>query len=183
VQAENAKSAWKERDQETQERYRKLALSAVAAARLAKQIATWFPPPWNDDSPAAAFRPLVVSLVEYAICGFHESSQVDRDVATRLARAMLDCFYDDLRAAGKRISAELVGELVWLALGRGREHPFRESTIRRYGRDATLTLPAAEVWRNSFKLMVEVARLVPDAQRSTAFADAMHSFLQPPRHH
>jgi hypothetical protein len=45
VQAENAKDAWKERDQETQERYRKLALSAVAAARLAKQIAIWFPPP------------------------------------------------------------------------------------------------------------------------------------------
>ena len=175
VQAENAKDAWKTRDPETTQRYEDLARSAVRAAELAKQIATRFPPPWDENT-----RSLLMPLVEWAVCGLKETSTVDRDFAIKLAAAMIAQLREDLRAAGKRMPFELIAEFATLAAGR--DTVFDESTIRRYG-DVTLTLPAANYWREHFDVMIEIGRLVLGAEHSERFRELMHAFLQPPRHH
>jgi hypothetical protein len=94
---------------------------------------------------------------------------------------MIEQLRDDLAADGKKIPFELIGKLAWLATGR--EEPFDESTMRRYGRNVTPTGPAAKYWRRHFHLMIELGRLVPGAEQSQRFREAMHAFLQPPRHH
>ena len=117
VQAEHAKEVWKHRDHETKERYRQLAIASIEAAKLARKLTIWFPPPWDTPS-AASMGPFITHLVEFAVCGLYETSVVDRDVSTRLARAMLDRLHADLQADGKSVSDALVGQLAWLALGR-----------------------------------------------------------------
>jgi hypothetical protein len=176
VQAEHAKEAWKHRDPATHRRYRDLARSAIRAATLAKQIATQFPLPWDENTGR-----FLALLVEWAVSGLHETSHVDKDLATSLAAAMIEQFRDNLEAEGHRMPFELIARVATLAAGRS--EPFDESTLRRYGRDISLTLPAAKLWKQHFSLMVEIARLAPSAQDSRLFREAMHTFLQPPRHH
>jgi hypothetical protein len=175
VQAENAKDAWKTRDPATNQRYEDLARSAVRAAELAQQIATWFPPPWDENT-----RSLLMPLVEWAVCGLEETSSVDRDFAIQLAARMIAQLREDLKAAGKRMPYALIAELATLAVGR--DTVFDESTIRRYG-DVTLTLPTANYWREHFDVMIEIGRLVPGAEQSERFRELMHAFLQRSRHH
>jgi hypothetical protein len=175
VQAENAKDAWKTRDPDTNQRYEDLARSAVRAAEFAIQIATWFPPPWDENT-----RALLMLVIEWAACGFTETSFVDRDFAIKLAAHAIEQLREDLKAAGKRMPYGLIAELATLATGR--DAVFHESTIRRYG-DVSLTLPAANYWREHFDVMMEIGRLVPGAEQSERFRGLMHAFLQPPRHH
>ncbi|RPH52967.1 MAG: hypothetical protein EHM84_04585 [Lysobacterales bacterium] len=175
VQAENAKDTWKTRDSETTRRYEDLARSAVRAAEFAKDLATRFPPPWDENT-----RSLLMPVVEWAVSGLKETSTVDRDFAIKIAAHTIAQLRDDLKAAGKRMPFALIGELATLACGR--ETVFSESTIRRYG-EVTRTLPAANYWREHFDVMMEIGRLVPGAERSERFCDLMHAFLQPPRPH
>ena len=175
VQAENAKDTWKTRDPDTNQRYEELAKSAVRAAELAKDIATRFPPPWDEDT-----RSLLMPLVEWAACGLTATSMVDRDFAIALAADAIAHLREDLKAVGKRMSYEVIAELATLACGR--ETVFNESTIRRYG-EVTQTLPAGNYWREHFDVMIDIGRLVPGAARSERFRKLMHAFLQPQRSH
>jgi hypothetical protein len=176
VQAENAKDYWKTRDPDTTQRYHDLARSAVSAAELAKQIATWFPPLWDENT-----RALLMPLVEWAVGGLKETSSVDRDFAIKLAADSIAQLREALEAAGKRMPFDLIAQLATLAAGRAPD--LHESTIRRYGRDVSLTLPTANYWRQHFDVMIEIGRLVPGAEQSERFRELMHAFLQPPRHH
>lgn len=175
VEAENAKQAWKDRDPETDLRYKELARSAIHAAELASQIAAWVPLPRDDNSFL-----LITLLAEWAVSGLN-AMFLDRDHALQLAGSMIDRLRDDLKTAGHHLSYELLGRLASLATGR--QEPFHESTMRRYGKDVTPTAPAADVWIENWDWLIEVARLSPNAEQANTFTDIMRAFLHPRRPH
>lgn len=162
------------RDAGAKRRLTRLAVEGLQAARLAKMIATRCPPPWSDEQ--SAIRQMVTQLVDFVSCSLRETMIIDDHVATQLAGMMLD---ELALPANGSPSRDLIARLSWLASGQKGE-PLNESSIRRYAIRARPRAAAARYWSRSWKLIVEVSRLVPSASRPSAFASEMRKFVDKP---
>jgi hypothetical protein len=126
AEAEKAKSTWNPKA--SRERSIYLAKSAVAAARLVRELSLIFPPPWLGDENKLG--ELVFGLASYIRGTLDATVPWERDEAVDAASGVL-------RTAKKRIARrtggmrwELLRDLVWLASGKMRD--LDERDVRRY---------------------------------------------------
>ncbi len=126
AEAEMAKGAWNPKASRT--RSIRLIKSAVASAKLVRELSSIFPPPWVGDE--GKIGELVFGLASFIAGTLSATFPWDRDMA-------VDTASDALRSAKKKIARktggmrwELLRDLVWLASGK-RDH-LDERTVRRY---------------------------------------------------
>jgi len=114
--AQKTKKAWNPEANRIQ--YESLAKSAIGAARLAKELGTLFPPPWEDER--AAIGDLVIQLVGYVRGALEATIPIEKAVAIRLASMNIRRIKRSITKKTGQTHWELLRDLACLASG-GRE--------------------------------------------------------------
>ena len=145
VSAELAKQAW---NPGVRKRHQGLSQSAVAAARLAENIGTLFPPPWQGENQEIGR--LVHKLFEFSRAGLDATARPARYRLTNSAKLLVG-------RTRPKAPWELLRDLVWL-VSKNRCRP-SERTVRRYLTEPLPKLPVDAYWLRNWSLMNRVAQL------------------------
>ena len=175
VYAKRARTAWDPKDNDTMQRYRRLAREGLRAAWLAQSIIDRCTPSWNEEQPD--MRDFVLHLIEFVTCSLHETWNADHYLATRIADRMVA----ELRSwPDSAPTLELIAELVWLADGiKPDEKPSVSAILRLSSKKITKTQVARD-WEKSWNVVCEISKAVPAGVRCPAFTFNMRQFLEKP---
>ena len=160
AEAEKAKGAWNPKA--SRKRSIRLTKSAVAAAKLVRELSSIFPPPWERDE--GKIGELVFGLASFIAGVLPATFPWDRDSA-------VDTASDTLRTAKKKIARktggmrwELLRDLVWLASGK---RDLNERTVRRYlDKRQHAKNPLDAFWRPHRESMENAFRLARQWRRT-----------------
>jgi hypothetical protein len=111
-------------------RFARLAKTALAAAKLAKDLSAMFPPPWKDER--AAIGALIEGLSSFVEASLHASFLDHLDKATGRAGDLLRTTRAKVsRKTERGVDWGLLSDLAWLASNKTIDRP-DERTVRRY---------------------------------------------------
>jgi hypothetical protein len=148
AEAEKAKSIWNPKT--TRERHIRVAKTAIAAAKLVREISSIFPPPWLGDE--AEIGELVFELTSFISGTMDATFPWTRGAAIRTASGLLRTTKTRISRKTGGMKWELLRDLVWLASGKKLD--LDERAVRRYlGKQPSQKDLAAAYWRPNWPIV------------------------------
>ena len=174
AEAEKVKLAWNPKVNSTH--HKRLSKAAIAAAQLAQEIATFFPPPWEGSRKPIG--DLVTQLAAFISGTLAATAPLDKQVSFLVARELIRGLKEETPRATGRIHWELIKDLAWHASGK--QLTCSERTVRRYLEEPPLSKsPGHTYWERNWEVIRSVSRLAPHRQPG-AFKDAAKDYLKTP---
>jgi len=173
--AEKAKRAWNPKANRA--RYQRLCRNALDAARLAREISSMFPAPW--DGERTPIGDLIAGLVDL-VNGSLEATFSTKDEKIRHACHKLKITRQRLSDKKLGTNWELIRDLVWLASEQQADPD--ERSVRRYLQKPPRTKNpgARKYWKPYWGLILGVNQLPIETRRESGFEKAARSYLDSP---